>query len=134
MLVAALIRAESNFWTWARSRKDARGLMQLTPQTGRWVASQTGFAGFDDDVLYDPAANLELGCWYLAHLLAEYRGSLPATLAAWNGGRTNVDLWLSNGTWSGKIEDSGSIPFRETRDFVRRVLDNLTWYERLYGG
>lgn len=133
LLVAAVIKAESNFWTWARSRKDARGLMQLTPETGRWVAAQTGFAGYEDDELYNPEVNLELGCWYLAYLVREFGDALPAALAAWNGGRTNVSAWLSSGTWSGELEDAGRIPFRETRDFVRRVLDNLTWYERLYG-
>lgn len=133
LLVAAVIRAESNFWTWAVSRKNARGLMQLTTPTGRWVAEQVGMANFEEQTLHDPESNITLGCWYLSHLLAEYRGQLPVALAAWNGGRGNVDGWLQSGRWSGRLDDISQIPFAETRTFVPRVLSNLAWYNKLYG-
>jgi soluble lytic murein transglycosylase len=133
LLVAAVIKAESNFWTWAVSRKNARGLMQLTIPTGRWVAGQIGMAGFEEQTLHDPESNITLGTWYLSHLLAEYRGDLPIALAAWNGGRGNVDGWLQNGRWSGRLDDISQIPFAETRAFVPRVLSNLAWYNKLYG-
>lgn len=133
LLVAAVVKAESNFWPWARSSKNARGLMQLTPQTGGWVATQVGLDDFDDDALYDPEVNLQLGCWYLAYLIRLYDGSLPAVLAAWNGGLANVNAWLAEGVWSGELGDAERIPFRETRNFIVRVLECLSWYERLYG-
>lgn len=133
LLVAAVIKAESNFWTWAVSKKDARGLMQLTPPTGRWVAGQLGMPDFKEQMLHDPEFNIALGCWYLSHLLADYGGSLPMALAAWNGGRTNVDSWLYSGRWSGRLEEVNRIPFAETRAFVPRVLANLGWYKKLYG-
>jgi len=132
LLVASVIRAESNYWSWATSPKGARGLMQITPSTGRWIAGQLGQQGFDDRMLYDPATNIAMGCWYLSHLLEQYGRSLPKALAAWNGGRTNVTGWLAAGQWSGTIDDLDSIPFGETRTFVGRVLANLDWYQRLY--
>lgn len=133
LMVAAVIKAESNFWPWARSGRDARGLMQVTPQTGSWVADQVGMGDFEDQALYDPEVNLQLGCWYLAYLIRQYDGRMPVVLAAWNGGLTNVNSWLADGTWSGELDDAGKIPFGETRDFVVRVLEYLSWYERLYG-
>ncbi len=131
-LVAAVIRAESNFWPWAVSPKGALGLMQLTPETARWVAGQAGWAGLDEKLLHDAETNIALGCWYLAHLLRQYEGNLAVALAAWNGGRTNVTGWLNTGVWSGRAADLERIPFAETRGFVSRVLSNLTWYEKLY--
>lgn len=133
LLVAAVVKAESNFWTWAVSRKNARGLMQLTPPTGRWVAGKLGMPDFHEQLLHDPEHNIALGCWYLSHLLSDYAGNLPVALAAWNGGRGNVDAWLHSGRWSGRLDDIRRIPFAETREFVSRVLANLAWYDKLYG-
>jgi soluble lytic murein transglycosylase len=132
LLVAAVIRAESNYWTWAASRKGAMGLMQITPSTARWIAAQRGQADFDERMLYDPATNIAMGCWYLRHLLDQFHGNLPAALAAWNGGRTNVTGWLTAGHWSGTAGDLADIPFGETRTFVGRVLSYLAWYQQLY--
>jgi len=133
LLVAAVIRAESNFWTWATSPQDARGLMQVLPSTGAWVASQLHIEPFDSVLLYQSEVNIALGCWYLAHLLRQYRGDLPVALAAWNAGPTRVSGWLGSGQWSGDREDLAMVPIAETRVFVGRVLDNLDWYRRLYG-
>ena len=134
LLVAAVIRAESNFWTWAVSPKGALGLMQIMPPTGQWIADRLGIAAFDDRQLHDPETNVRFGCWYLAHLIEGFGHNLPTALAAWNAGRTHVSGWLAAGRWSGGVADLPSIPFTETRNFVGRVLHNRTLYERLYTG
>ncbi len=99
-LVAAVVAAESNFNPYAYSRVGAGGLMQLMPSV--WLA-----AGVENP--YDPSTNLRLGCRHLRGLL-DRLGSLPLALAAYNAGIATV-------------EKSGGVPpYRETRDFVRRVL------------
>lgn len=131
-LVAAVIRVESGFVPGAESPQGARGLMQLMPETGRWVAARLGMA-FDPAYLFDPHYNLRLGTWYLAHLLQEFDGNLVAALAAYNGGWGHVHEWLKQHQWSGHVSQLERIPFPETRQFVARVLRHYHLYRRLYG-
>lgn len=130
-LVAAVIRVESKFRSNAESHRGARGLMQLMPETAQWVAEQMGIAYKDGD-LFDPDYNIAVGCWYLSHLLQEFDYNLTAALAAYNGGRGNVHQWLEEGVWNGEIETLEQIPFRETRQFVARVLHDYKIYTYLY--
>lgn len=76
-LVAAVVRVESNFRPLATSPRGARGLMQLLPETARWVSGRMGEERFFEDLLYDPETNVRLGTWYLADLLREFDGRLP---------------------------------------------------------
>ena len=127
-LVAAIIKTESNFDSRARSPEDARGLMQILPETGRWVAEHYGEQGFKADYLYDPAYNIRLGTRYLAYLFQEFNGNVILVLAAYNGGLGNVHAWLQETRWTGERYALDQIPFPETRQFVRKVL----WTQRLY--
>lgn len=131
-LVAAVIKVESNFRSDATSPKDARGLMQILPSTGAWIATQIGLAGFNDSKLYEPETNLRLGCWYLNDLIVQFDGQLHLALAAYNGGRGNVQKWLNDGTWSGKEIDISQIPFAETRSYVWKVMRVYAVYLELY--
>lgn len=133
LLLAAVIRVESSFRPDAVSVVGARGLMQIVPETGAWVAREMPWPGFHPDRLFDPAVNIPMGAWYLAYLRREFGGSLPAALAAYNGGRHNVRRWLDSGGWDGEAETVQAIPFPETRHFVRRVLINHRIYRWLYG-
>jgi len=128
-LVAAVIRAESRFRPEATSPQGARGLMQIMPDTGRWVAQQLGLP-YDDDLLYEPEYNIRVGCWYLAALLREFAGDPVLALAAYNGGLSNVYAWLSERRWSGEV---AHIPFPETRHYVAAVLRDHKRYRLLYG-
>jgi len=128
-LVAAVIRAESRFRPDATSPQGARGLMQVMPGTGRWVAEQMGLP-YDDDLLYDPEYNIRVGCWYLAALLREFAGDPVLALAAYNGGLTNVNIWLSERRWTGEVVH---IPFPETRHYVAAVLRDQRRYRIIYG-
>ncbi|OAT81069.1 lytic transglycosylase [Desulfotomaculum copahuensis] len=131
-LVAAVIKTESNFNPRATSPRGARGIMQLMPETGRWAAEKTGLTGFHPDLLYDPQVNIHLGTWYLAGLFREFNGDNVLALAAYNGGRGNVEKWLAQQHWTGNENNLDQIPFPETRDFVRKVLWNYKVYRYLY--
>jgi len=130
-LVAAVIRAESGFRPGATSSQGARGLMQVMPETGEWAAKQLGLP-YSPDLLYDPDYNIRLGCWYLASLREEFAGDMVLALAAYNGGRGNVEKWLSERQWTGEHHTLDQIPFKETRNYVAKVLRDYTRYERIY--
>lgn len=134
LLVAAVVRTESKFEPQATSRRGARGLMQVMPETGRWAAENLGLEGYQDDHLYDAATNLWIGTWYLSDLRHEFGGDIILALAAYNGGRRNVRQWLASKQWNGEHQNLDQIPFRETRDFVRRVLTDYQRYVWLYDG
>jgi len=131
-LVAAVIRAESRFRPEVTSPQGARGLMQIMPETGRWVAEQMGLA-FDAAYLYEPEYNIQVGCWYLATLLRQYAQDPVLALAAYNGGMTNVDNWLNDQQWTGERHTLEQIPFSETRHYVAVVLRDQQRYRFLYG-
>ncbi|MEW8978129.1 MAG: lytic transglycosylase domain-containing protein [Symbiobacterium sp.] len=131
-LVVALIRAESRFRPAATSPQGARGLMQIMPETGRWVAEQMGLP-FSPDSLYEPAYNIRVGCWYLAALLQEFAGDPVLALAAYNGGLGNVKDWLEQERWTGERHTLTQVPFAETRHYVAAVLRDQQRYRFLYG-
>lgn len=132
-LVAALIKTESNFNPRATSPRGARGLMQVMPETGSWVASQLGLTSYHPDLLYDPEFNLAVGTWYLADLYRTFGQDTVLALAAYNGGRGNVLKWLEERQWTGGKNRLDQIPYPETRQFVRKVLWHYQVYRYLYG-
>lgn len=132
LLLAALVRIESGYNPAALSPKGARGLLQVMPETASWAAGQMGIEGFHPDKLYDPEYNLRIGAWYFATLRTQFGGSTVVALAAYNGGRANVELWLQSGRWSGREQTVNQIPFPETRSFVTKVLSTYSWYKLLY--
>lgn len=131
-LVFGIIRAESKYQTGARSSVGARGLMQIMPETGQWIASQHGIKDFDPDSLHDPELNIKFGCWYLASLSKEFNGQVPLMVAAYNAGRGTVKQWVDTRTWDGDPEKLEDIPYRETREYVRIVLKNHAAYQVIY--
>lgn len=133
-LVAAVIRVESRFFEGAVSEPGARGLMQVLPDTGRWVAEQIGIGDFRPAMLFDPRTNITIGTWYLAYLRVEFGDNPTAALAAYNAGRGTVLEWLDGGVWDGTAEALERIPYPETRVFVERVLRDREIYNVLYAG
>lgn len=131
-LIAAVIKAESNFNSKAVSVQGARGLMQIMPETGLWAASQTGESAFDSEFLFDPETNIKLGTWYLSDLGKEFDGSTVLILAAYNGGRGNVKDWLAGKTLINPEASISQIPFPETRHYVKKVLLYYRLYSYLY--
>jgi soluble lytic murein transglycosylase len=125
----AIIRAESAWMTDARSGADARGLMQLLPATAANVAKRNGLPWSGGQSLYDPPTNIELGTRYLAQMAARYNGSPWLASAAYNAGPGRVDQWLTaRGTLDPDLFVT-SIPFKETREYVARVMAFAVIYD-----
>lgn len=133
-LVTALMRVESRFRPQVVSEKGARGLMQVMPDTGRWVAQELSMELFEPEMLHDPRVNLRIGTWYLASLEREFGGDKVIVLAAYNAGRGNVRKWLDAERWTGRWEEIERIPFPETRDYVKKVLGLYERYVQVYDG
>jgi len=132
-LVYAVIRSESKYVPTATSPKGARGLMQIMPETGAWIAEKLKVAAYNEDKLYDPAVNLKFGTWYLATLRDEFDGNPILILAAYNGGRGNVKQWKEKFGWKNDFSNIDQIPFSETRIYVHNVLAAYNQYNKLYG-
>lgn len=129
-LAFAVMRSESAFAPSATSPVGARGLMQLMPHTAALVLKEKKI---DPDRLYDPELNIRLGTKHLRELIDQYNGNLVAVIASYNAGSHNVNRWLK--TYSGLQTEEfiESIPFGETRDYVKKVLATADLYKRLYG-
>ncbi len=128
LFVAAVIRTESNFRADARSGVGALGLMQIMPDTGEWIAGKNNWS-YSDDMLLDRGYNIEMGCWYLNYLSGRFDSDTTLALAAYNAGEGTVRKWVQQGGIGVNGED---IPFAETRNFVKRVLNAYEAYKRLY--
>lgn len=131
-LIAGVIRAESKFNTQAVSPKGAMGLMQMMPETAKWVAEQMENKNFNTEHLESPEVNIAMGTWYLASLRKEFKSNEVLMLAAYNGGRGNVKQWMGQYGWTMSFNDPEKIPFRETKEYVNRVLYSKKRYQELY--
>ena len=131
-IVYAVIKTESDFDRNAVSSADtpAIGLMQLTEETYDWVAtklkeSPSAFA------IYDPETNIRYGVWYLSYLYGRFE-NWDTAFAAYNAGPGNVSKWLKDPEYSDDGETLKYIPFKETRNYVKKVNDAKAEYESLY--
>jgi len=131
-LIASIINVESNFDVNAKSSKDARGLMQISPITAEWAAKELNLTNFTLESLYEPETNIKIGCWYLSVLTKEYDNNLEVILAAYNGGSGNVNKWLSDKKYSDDGKNLKEIPFKETAEYVKKVIKNCEMYEKIY--
>jgi len=130
-LIAAVIYQESRFRD-QTSQAGARGLMQITPDTARFIARRTGGTRFEIRDLANPDINIRYGSWYLSWLLDHYDGRTPLALAAYNGGIGNVDKWVADAGGPDEFDHVADIPFPETRAYVREVLARRGDYAREY--
>ncbi|HEU4975877.1 MAG TPA: lytic transglycosylase domain-containing protein [Baekduia sp.] len=132
-LVAAVIYAESHFIDDRTSSAGAEGLMQLTPDTARYIAQKSGGTQFEVSDLGTPQVNIAYGAYYLRYLLDRYGDDHPAlALAAYNAGEGNVDRWVAQARAEGRELSIDTIPFGETRSYVRKVLDARQDYRDEY--
>jgi soluble lytic murein transglycosylase len=126
-LVLGLIRQESAFDENARSKANARGLMQILPSTGRKLARQARIPLFSSKKLYQAETNIILGTGYFAERLRRY-GKAELALAAYNAGDSRVERWLQEFGNQDMAEFVERIPFSETRGYVKQVLSNRAHY------
>lgn len=120
-LLQSVILTESKYNTHAVSSTGAVGVMQLMPDTAEWISGESGLPANN---LRDPAENIPLGAWYLEFLIEKYEGNLVLALAAYNAGRGNVDDWMKTYHWPKNYADISGIPFPETREFVKSVIES----------
>lgn len=131
-LIAGVILAESKFNQEATSNYGAKGIMQIMPETALWIAKQIEDDSFSVEKLYIPDTNIKYGTWYLSELQKEFEGNEILMLAAYNAGRGNVHDWMKKYHWNMDFKDYEKIPFPETREYVKKVLNNKQEYNRLY--
>jgi len=131
-LVLAVIQTESRFREDAVSPKGAVGLMQVTPDTGRWMAERLGLDGFTEERLYERQWNLTIGISYIQYLRRQFPDNLTQVVAAYNAGPTRVRGWLDTGEWDGSLESADHIPYPETRAYVRKVLSAYAYFSENY--
>jgi soluble lytic murein transglycosylase len=130
-LIAAIIYEESRFRD-QTSHAGARGLMQITPATARFIARDSGGAAFTQRDLATPQINIAYGTYYLRYLLRRYDGNEELAIAAYNAGETNVDRWVRRAGGPEAFDKLEDIPFPETREYVRNVERSKRSDERHY--
>ena len=126
-LILGLIRQESAFKASARSRANARGLMQLLPSTALGTAASAKISRAQAGNLYDPEINVTLGVVHFSALMRQY-GKPELVLAAYNAGGSRVTRWLNEFGGDDMAEFVEQIPFAETRNYVKQVLSNANHY------
>jgi len=131
-LTAALIRQESEFDPKALSRSNARGLMQIMPATGRELSHRVNLKTYSTARLYQPVVSLQLGTYYLKTISDNLKGNWEATLAAYNAGLSHVHAWMSWGEFREPAEFIETVPFEQTRNYIKIVLRNADMYRRIY--
>ena len=131
-LIYAVIHTESHFEADARSPADAKGLMQLTDSTFSWALNRAGKSGqYTAEDLFDPAVNIYYGVYVLS-LFREQFEETDTVLAAYNAGQGRVAEWLKDPAYSADGKRLDNIPYKETREYVQRVLLAQIRYQRLY--
>ncbi len=129
--VLGLVRQESRFIDYAKSRVGAAGLMQLMPKTARWVARKKGMR-YQKKKLYEPATNIALGTYYMRYTLDLLGGNAVLATAGYNAGPSRALKWMAKRPLEAAIYIE-TIPFDETRNYVQRVMANAHFYETRAG-
>jgi peptidoglycan lytic transglycosylase len=138
-IVFAIARQESAFNPSVVSPAQAYGLMQVTPDAGRYVCKRAGVSFDLNRMKTDPVYNAALGAAELGGLIEDYRGSYIMTFAAYNAGRGSVKKWVERygdprDPKVDAIDWVEQIPFSETRNYVQRIMENLQVYRARFGG
>lgn len=128
----AVIRTESSFDSAAVSKKGAVGLMQFMPETFDWLTNEMLFEHLADGMRYDPETSVRYGAYLLSHLYKRY-GDWSVVFAAYNAGIGTVDGWLEDPECADGAGGLKAIPYKETRNYVKKVTKALSTYDRLYG-
>ena len=131
-MIYAIIKAESNFKSDVKSNSNAIGLMQLIENTAVEMSNLIKQDEITEKSLYDPEMNIKLGISYYSYLLKHYRGNNILALTAYNAGMGNVDNWIKKGVIKSDGSDIENIPYKETNNYVRKILRDYKFYVKLY--
>ena len=132
-LIYAIIKAESNFNASAESGKGAIGLMQLMESTAQDVCKKTDLNISNEDLknkLLEPEININIGTKYLSILIQKY-GNVEIAITAYNAGIGTVDTWIEKGIIKADGSDVQNIPYKETNNYVRKILRDYKIYNNL---
>ncbi len=133
LLVAAVMREESSYDPDTISRTGAVGLMQVMPSTAKFIAEASGMSPLSAGALRDPETNISLGAWYLAYLWRKTSGNPVLTIAGYNAGLSSVRQWQKRYPLDDD-EFIESIPYRETRNYTKKVLKSYEAFKMLAAG
>ncbi len=131
--VYGLMRQESRFITSARSTVGASGLMQLMPATAKWVAKKIGLRDFTPGQVNDTQTNVLLGTSYMRMVMENLDNHPVLASAAYNAGPGRAKKWRAEQPLEGAIY-AETIPFSETRDYVKKVMSNAVYYSAIFTG
>ena len=131
-MIYAIIKAESNFKSDVKSNSNAIGLMQLLENTAVEMSNLIKQDEITEKSLYDPEMNIKLGISYYSYLLKHYRENNILALTAYNAGMGNVDNWIKKGVIKSDGSDIENIPYKETNNYVRKILRDYKFYVKLY--
>jgi soluble lytic murein transglycosylase len=127
----SIARQESRFVADIVSSAGAQGLMQIMPATARWIAKQVGDSGYRPSQITDPELNTRYGAFYFRHLLDRLDGQAALAAAAYNAGPGRAQAWRPTAPLEGAAWVE-TIPFNETRDYVKKVMSNTVYYAALF--
>ncbi len=127
-LIFAIIKTESKFFPYAKSNKNAKGLMQIGDSTANWAMEELNIK---NNNVFDPKTNIKIGCWYISKLFCQFE-DMDLVIAAYNGGSGNVDKWLKDDRYSYNGINLTHIPFKETKQYVDKVKKSHKIYTMLY--
>ena len=130
-MVYAIIKAESNFDENAKSSSNAIGLMQIMETTAIETAKKMKLEVTEED-LFKPDLNINIGLKYFTYLLNQYNNNYPLAIIAYNAGIGNVDTWIKEGIIKEDGTDIENVPFKETNNYVRKILRDYEIYKGLY--
>lgn len=130
-MVYAIIKAESNFNENAKSSSNAIGLMQIMETTAIETANKMKLEVTEED-LFKPELNINIGLKYFTYLLNQYNNNYPLAIIAYNAGMGNVDMWIKEGIIKEDGTDIENVPFKETNNYVRKILRDYEIYKGLY--
>ena len=130
--VYGLMRQESRFVTQAKSGVGASGLMQIMPSTARWIAHKLGMRDYRKNLISHVDTNLIMGTYYMKSVLGWFDNSPVLASAAYNAGPAHARKWRGDVPLEGAIY-AETIPFAETRDYVKKVMSNTVYYAQQFG-
>lgn len=129
--IAAVIMAESSYVPTAMSEVGAQGLMQIMPETGKWISGKLDDE-YSDEKMLDAQTNIRYGSWYLGWLMNRYNGDMRCASAAYHAGQGTVDKWLSDPAYSADGETLSVIAYDSTSTYVERIMKYYDYYLNAY--
>ena len=131
LLVMAMIREESRFNSWDESVAGARGLMQIIFSTAEWIAQKINIIDFNDEMLFSPKVNINLGCWYIHYLKEKFSNDYILMISGYNAGPGITDKWVERYDQSDLDNFVENIPYAETREHIKKVMKSYQMYKKL---